>query len=152
MLPVCSAGGFTLFSFKKIPVKRIFISVIAVLLIGCLFVVLRIALNFNIFSFLQNLFYLKYLPKLGSNTSFWLLFVVGLLTSIHCMGMCGGIMLTQTLKKKEDEAASSKPKAVVLPAALYNLGRVCPIRLSARSWAELGRCSRSPMRSKGSYP
>ena len=34
-----------------------------------------------------------------NNASYMVLFIVGMLTSIHCVGMCGGIMLTQSLSK-----------------------------------------------------
>lgn len=54
-----------------------------------------------------------------SNASYALLFIVGILTSIHCVGMCGGIMLSQSLSKE------SKNKFEAMePAILYNLGRV----------------------------
>lgn len=54
-----------------------------------------------------------------TNASYAVLFIVGVFTSIHCVGMCGGIMLSQTLSKE------SKNKFDALePAILYNLGRV----------------------------
>jgi len=62
---------------------------------------------------------LKYLPKLGNNVSYWIVFVFGLLTSFHCVGMCGGIMLTQTVKE-----AGLKKYSLVIPTSLYNLGRL----------------------------
>lgn len=47
------------------------------------------------------------------------LFIVGVLTSIHCVGMCGGIMLSQSINKE------GKSKfAAIKPAILYNSGRV----------------------------
>lgn len=54
-----------------------------------------------------------------NNASYAVLFLVGVLTSIHCVGMCGGIMLSQSLTKE------SKNKFEAMePALLYNLGRV----------------------------
>lgn len=53
------------------------------------------------------------------SASYAVLFIVGVLTSIHCIGMCGGIMLSQSLSKK----SKSKFDAIK-PALLYNLGRV----------------------------
>jgi sulfite exporter TauE/SafE/plastocyanin domain-containing protein/copper chaperone CopZ len=54
-----------------------------------------------------------------ANASYAVLFVVGVLTSIHCVGMCGGIMLSQSLSRE------SKNKFEAMePAILYNLGRV----------------------------
>ena len=43
-----------------------------------------------------------------NNASYVVLFVVGMLTSIHCVGMCGGIMLTQSLSK--DSIVNEKQK------------------------------------------
>lgn len=54
-----------------------------------------------------------------TNASYAVLFVVGILTSIHCVGMCGGIMLSQSLSKE----SKSKFDAIE-PALLYNLGRI----------------------------
>lgn len=54
-----------------------------------------------------------------TNASYGVLFVVGVLTSIHCVGMCGGIMLSQSLKKE-----SKNKFEAIKPAILYNLGRV----------------------------
>ncbi|MEW9095400.1 MAG: sulfite exporter TauE/SafE family protein [Clostridiaceae bacterium] len=54
-----------------------------------------------------------------ANASYAVLFIVGVFTSIHCVGMCGGIMLSQSLSKE------SKTKfEAMTPAILYNLGRV----------------------------
>lgn len=54
-----------------------------------------------------------------ANASYAVLFVVGILTSIHCVGMCGGIMLSQSILKE----SKSKFDAIK-PALLYNFGRV----------------------------
>lgn len=54
-----------------------------------------------------------------TNASYMILFVVGILTSIHCVGMCGGIMLSQSLSSE-----SNNKFEAMKPAVLYNLGRV----------------------------
>jgi len=54
-----------------------------------------------------------------TNASYAVLFVVGILTSIHCVGMCGGIMLSQSITKE-----SKNKFEAIQPALLYNLGRV----------------------------
>ncbi|MBV7276319.1 sulfite exporter TauE/SafE family protein [Clostridium sp. PL3] len=51
--------------------------------------------------------------------TYFILFVVGILTSIHCVGMCGGIMLSQSLSTK-----SINKLQAIKPALLYNAGRV----------------------------
>ena len=58
-------------------------------------------------------------PKHG----FGILFVVGLLTSLHCIAMCGGINLSQCVSYKfgnDENARFSKLR----PSILYNGGRV----------------------------
>jgi sulfite exporter TauE/SafE/plastocyanin domain-containing protein/copper chaperone CopZ len=54
-----------------------------------------------------------------ANASYAVLFLVGVLTSLHCVGMCGGIMLSQSLSKE-----SSSRFDAIRPALLYNTGRV----------------------------
>lgn len=54
-----------------------------------------------------------------ANASYAVLFMVGVLTSIHCVGMCGGIMLSQSIGKE-----SNNKFEAVKPALLYNTGRV----------------------------
>ncbi|MGH4051408.1 MAG: sulfite exporter TauE/SafE family protein [Clostridium sp.] len=54
-----------------------------------------------------------------ANASYFVLFIVGVFTSLHCVGMCGGIMLSQSI------SAENKSKFQSLkPAIFYNLGRV----------------------------
>lgn len=57
-----------------------------------------------------------------SKMGYGMLFVVGLLTSVHCIAMCGGINLSQCIPRVEGEERSGL--AVLRPALLYNLGRV----------------------------
>lgn len=72
-----------------------------------------------------------------SSMGYGMLFVVGLLTSVHCVAMCGGINISQCLPGDETllaggsgatagEGAPSRGSrlATLRPAALYNLGRV----------------------------
>lgn len=51
-----------------------------------------------------------------------MLFIVGLLTSVHCIAMCGGINLSQCIP--QDEIENSSRLAAFQPAFLYNFGRV----------------------------
>ncbi len=54
-----------------------------------------------------------------------MLFVIGLLTSIHCIAMCDGINLSQSLPRADASAESDqKHMKAFIPALLYNLGRV----------------------------
>ena len=49
-----------------------------------------------LYSGLPKLLALVKVPALADNASLGLVFLVGLLTSTHCIGMCGGILLAQT--------------------------------------------------------
>jgi len=58
------------------------------------------------------------------------LFVLGLVTSVHCIAMCGGINLSQCIPEKangstaEPDRFSVLQPALLRPAILYNSGRV----------------------------
>lgn len=62
----------------------------------------------------------NFIPKLDASMSYGMLFVVGLLTSLHCIAMCGGINLSQCLIQKPDGSTVPGWK----PSLLYNGGRV----------------------------
>jgi sulfite exporter TauE/SafE/plastocyanin domain-containing protein/copper chaperone CopZ len=57
--------------------------------------------------------------KLKSEVTYSVLFIIGLFTSLHCVGMCGGIMLSQSLNTKTNNKFQS-----FLPSLYYNVGRV----------------------------
>ncbi|MCY6369523.1 sulfite exporter TauE/SafE family protein [Clostridium ganghwense] len=54
-----------------------------------------------------------------SNATYFVIFIVGILTSLHCVGMCGGIMLSQSMSKESGNKLST-----IKPSILYNAGRV----------------------------
>ncbi len=54
-----------------------------------------------------------------NNASYAVLFIAGLLTSVHCVGMCGGIMLSQTVNSESENKLQA-----MKPALFYNSGRV----------------------------
>ena len=57
-----------------------------------------------------------------SSMGYGMLFVTGLLTSVHCIAMCGGINLSQSLPSRE---APQPGRQALLPSLMYNLGRIC---------------------------
>jgi sulfite exporter TauE/SafE/copper chaperone CopZ len=57
-----------------------------------------------------NLF--NFVPEIKDNIGYGLLFVVGLLTSVHCIAMCGGINISVSMDNKFKSGF------------LYNLGRI----------------------------
>lgn len=60
------------------------------------------------------------LPALTSQVSYGILFLIGLLTSLHCVTMCGGIAMSQCLGAGEAASLSGRLR----PSLLYNGGRV----------------------------
>jgi uncharacterized protein len=72
-------------------------------------------------------------PLAQEGMGYGMLLVIGLLTGVHCIAMCGGINLSQTLKKvnapadANSQANKSKPSfnfSLLLPGILYNSGRL----------------------------
>ena len=71
-----------------------------------------------------------------SKMSYGMLFVVGLLTSVHCVAMCGGINLSQCIPSKpSDKEDNTKINTkistkintktnIIMPSFLYNAGRI----------------------------
>ncbi len=60
----------------------------------------------------------NFFPQIQNNMGYGMLFVIGLLTSLHCVAMCGGINLAQSVNSVKEG------HSVLLPNLLYNLGRV----------------------------
>ncbi len=102
-----------------------------------LYLVLQHWLHFDLWQFLKDLYMLKYFSQLGKDASYGLLFALGVLTSFHCIGMCGGITLSQTIRYKQDDIRKSY--AWLLPTALYNGGRVIAYTLVGAVVGGLGQ-------------
>jgi sulfite exporter TauE/SafE/copper chaperone CopZ len=95
--------------------------------IGALLLILAlyIFLNGSAGGFLGDIF--NVFPQAEAGMGYWMLFTVGLLTSVHCVAMCGGINLSQSLAGSEKASrGGSAPLsfASLRPAILYNMGRV----------------------------
>lgn len=61
------------------------------------------------------------------NMSYAVLFMIGLLSSVHCIAMCGGINLSQCLPRETAVFSGSVqpvPRTSFAPAVSYNFGRV----------------------------
>lgn len=68
-----------------------------------------------------------------NGATYFVLFIVGLLTSLHCVGMCGGIMLSQSIPKEKTSKFDT-----IKPALLYNLGRVIAYTIIGGAVGALG--------------
>ncbi|MDR2586840.1 MAG: sulfite exporter TauE/SafE family protein [Coriobacteriales bacterium] len=95
-------------------------------------------------------------PLVSEGAGYAMLFVIGLLTSLHCIAMCGGINLSQTISRVETETRERPQKAArqererqepqrptsyavtLRPSLLYNLGRVISYTLVGALVGALG--------------
>lgn len=82
--------------------------------VGIIFVAIYVIIN--------NTLGFNFIPQVDRTMGFGILFLVGLLTSLHCMAMCGGINLSVCVQHRTD--ASDTLKTRLMPSLLYNLGRV----------------------------
>lgn len=72
---------------------------------------------------LKNNIGFNFIPQINQSMSYGILFVVGLMTSLHCIAMCGGINLSQCVAIEKDNS-DFKKYSNLKPSLLYNLGRV----------------------------
>lgn len=72
---------------------------------------------------INNTIGFNFIPSVSQNMGYGILFVVGLITSLHCVAMCGGINLSQCVSYKFTENDSSK-WSKLKPSLMYNAGRV----------------------------
>ncbi len=77
-----------------------------------LIIILFIFFTYKIFGF--NVF--NVIPNIDSNITYGMLFITGLLTSIHCISMCGAINLLATI--------NNNSKINLKRPIFYNLGRL----------------------------
>lgn len=91
----------------KMPINQLLGIIIVIIAI---FVLIRNTIGFN------------FIPAISQNMGLGILFVVGLITSIHCIAMCGGINLSQCVSYDTPPNASRLSK--LRPSLMYNAGRV----------------------------
>lgn len=102
--------GTSLFS------KKLIISTSILILIGVLYLV---ASRYG---------FLEILGKLNeSNLSYPLIFIIGLLASFHCIGMCGGVVMAYTARYCTTVKGN---KNISLPHINYNVGRILSYTLT----------------------
>lgn len=72
---------------------------------------------------IKNTVGFNFIPEVNPSMGYGVLFVVGLLTSLHCIAMCGGINLSQCVSYTFAEGEAGK-LSKLKPSFLYNSGRV----------------------------
>lgn len=75
--------------------------------------------------------FLNTIPSIDSSISLPILFIIGLMTSIHCVGMCGAINLAASVRVKQ--------KHPFKRPLLYNLGRVISYTITGGIAGLIGR-------------
>jgi sulfite exporter TauE/SafE/copper chaperone CopZ len=63
-------------------------------------------------------------PLAESGMGYGMLFLIGLITSVHCVAMCGGINLSQSIPQIAAGPDGGRRWDTLLPGILYNGGRV----------------------------
>lgn len=89
-----------------------------------------------LYSMVQNSGVFDFIPEVNQSMGYGILFMVGLLTSLHCIAMCGGINLSQCIGDgcNDDRCVQAKLK----PSLLYNSGRIISYTLIGGLVGSLG--------------
>ncbi|HEY5584547.1 MAG TPA: sulfite exporter TauE/SafE family protein [Ruminiclostridium sp.] len=75
-----------------------------------------------LFMIIKNTVGFNFIPQVNQSMGYGILFFIGLLTSLHCIAMCGGINLSVCTKYTASTNESKFGK--LKPSVLYNMGRV----------------------------
>ena len=119
IIEAIEAAGYTPVSRTKGREAKSGTNITKLLGIGVIIFAVYFVLNNSFGINLLDIF--NFIPEVNQNMGYGILFVVGLLTSIHCISMCGGINLSQCVSYNANRSdGASKLK----PSILYNAGRV----------------------------
>lgn len=86
------------------------------------------------------------IPDVNEVADFASLFFIGLFTGIHCIAMCGGINLSQSLKRTE---MSKKLKSFNFSSLLYNTGRVLSYTIIGGVVGSIGSTFKFSLKAQG---
>ena len=99
--------------------------------LGILLIIFLLSFVFKLFSTSQLA---TSFPIAQTGMSYGMVFIIGLLTSLHCIAMCGGINLSQTINVQMTQTLYSK----LVPSFFYNTGRVISYTLIGALIGSLG--------------
>jgi len=111
-------------------------------LLGIVIIVLAVYLA------VKNTVGFNFIPQVNRNMGYGMLFTVGLLTSLHCIAMCGGINLSQCIAYTLDDTEKGNISKLT-PTLLYNGGRVISYTVIGGLVGALGSLVSFPGRAKG---
>lgn len=92
---------------------------------------------FAAYVIIQNTVGFNFIPQVNQNMGYGILFAVGLITSLHCIAMCGGINLSQCVSYNFGEGEAGK-MARMKPSLMYNAGRVVSYTILGGAVGALG--------------
>lgn len=90
-------------------------------IVGVVFIILALYMIINRFGGFD---FFNSFPEAKEGMGYGVLFVIGLLTSIHCVAMCGGINLSQCVPHQSTNLEKGSKISNLRPSILYNSGRV----------------------------
>lgn len=102
---------------KDLPDRRNFLSNQFLQVLG------MIGIAAVLFTVIYHTIGFSFIPEISQNAGYGVLFVVGLMVSLHCIAMCGGINLSVCMTYQY-KGKISGPWTKLIPGMLYNLGRV----------------------------
>jgi len=79
---------------------------------------------FAVYWLVESTIGFNFLPEINDNMGLIMLFAAGLLTSVHCISMCGGINLSQSIGYINDSPQPESKIDRLKPGLCYNAGRV----------------------------
>lgn len=77
----------------------------------------------SLYLIIQNTVGFNFIPEVTQSMGYGMLFIIGILTSLHCVAMCGGINLSQSISVVSISTKVSKYEKIK-PSLYYNLGRL----------------------------
>lgn len=103
---------------------------------------------FAAYLIIKNTIGFNFIPEINQNMGYGILFFVGVLTSLHCIAMCGGINLSQCIPRPNSDQ-DKRGHAKFRSGLLYNLGRVLSYTLIGGIVGALGSVVSLPGAGKG---
>lgn len=82
---------------------------------------------FALYNLIKNTVGFNFIPQIDQTMGLGVLFIAGLLTSLHCIAMCGGINLSVSVRYNAGNTGSKASR--LMPGLLYNLGRLAAYTL-----------------------
>ncbi|HAE43785.1 MAG TPA: heavy metal transporter [Clostridiales bacterium] len=95
--------------------NRLSRTIVLLMIIFSVYIILN---HFNLLSVFNNF------PEAKAGMGYGVLFIIGLLTSVHCIGMCGGINLSQCALQPSISDKDKGRLSIIRSSFLYNSGRV----------------------------